>query len=333
MTIKDDKEGSFAIRVMPSLRSKPVEKDGKVLVNMGPSQRNMVWESALDEREQVDLTAPDVTGWVEAWRAEVSPIWNMEQTAGINVVHRKDPAGFWSPVWRPWPGETVNLRITRPEAVKGSTFTVDTSQYFLSPGKHATDVTLTFSNTASQTINGTLTLDETTKRNLELFQTLSGGRREGTLIHLMDRARTAMGGRCLRRWLAYPLRDPARIEARVDGVGELVRRGETRRRLRDQLKAVHDLERLAGDRRRIGFGEARAGAARVLPQQEFAGRNNRAFGDEDFDDRFGHFRGQFDAIGRQFTDDAIAILCWITRSNRTWASRGISPISSSINVP
>jgi hypothetical protein len=119
-------------------------EDGKVQVNMGPTQNIITWESALDEREQLDLTAPDVTGWVEAWRAEVSPIWNMEQTEGINVVHRADPGGFWIPVWRPWPGETVRLTITRPRAVPGSTFTVDTSQYLLKPGKHATDVTLSF---------------------------------------------------------------------------------------------------------------------------------------------------------------------------------------------
>jgi hypothetical protein len=119
-------------------------ENGKVLVNMGPTQNSMTWESALDEREQVDLIAPDVTGWVEAWRAEVSPIWNLEQTEGINVVHRQDPRGFWAPVWRPWPGESVKLRITRPKAVPGSTFTVDTSQYLLKPGKHATDVALSF---------------------------------------------------------------------------------------------------------------------------------------------------------------------------------------------
>ncbi|MCK5351065.1 hypothetical protein KAJ77_00720, partial [bacterium] len=119
-------------------------KDGKVLVNMGPTQRSMTWESALEEREHIDLVAPDVTGWVEAWRAEISPIWNMEQTEGINVVHRQDPRGVWAPVWRPWPGESVKLRITRPEGVPGSTFTIDTSQYLLKPGKHATDVSLSF---------------------------------------------------------------------------------------------------------------------------------------------------------------------------------------------
>ena len=119
-------------------------KDGKVLVNMGPTQNSMTWESALEERESINLVAPDVTGWVEAWRAEISPIWNMEQTEGIAVVHRQDPRGVWAPVWRPWPGETVQLRITRPEGVPGSTFTIDTSQYLLRPGKHATDAQLSF---------------------------------------------------------------------------------------------------------------------------------------------------------------------------------------------
>lgn len=93
---------------------------------------------------------------------------------------------------------------------------------------------------------GALVLDEPTKRNLELFRTLSGDRREGSLLHLLDRTRTAMGGRCLREWLAFPLVDPVAIDGRLDAVGELARRGETRRRLRDGLRAVHDVARLGG---------------------------------------------------------------------------------------
>ncbi len=100
-----------------------------------------------------------------------------------------------------------------------------------------------------------LVLDEATQRNLELFHTLAGGRRDGTLVHLLDRTRTAMGGRCLRSWLAFPLADPGPIEARLDAVAELVRRGETRRVLRDRLKAVHDVARLAG---KVAMGTANA---------------------------------------------------------------------------
>jgi DNA mismatch repair protein MutS len=92
----------------------------------------------------------------------------------------------------------------------------------------------------------TLILDEATQRNLELFRTLSGGRGKGTLFHLVDRTRTAMGGRRLREWMTYPLLELAPIEERLDAVGELVRRGETRRKVRDLLRSVHDVGRLSG---------------------------------------------------------------------------------------
>ncbi|MEW6486860.1 MAG: DNA mismatch repair protein MutS [Thermodesulfobacteriota bacterium] len=91
-----------------------------------------------------------------------------------------------------------------------------------------------------------LVLDEATKRNLELFRTLSGERREGSLLHLADRTCTAMGGRRLREWLAFPLLDVGAIDGRLDAVDELVRRGETRRKVRDTLRSVHDLARLGG---------------------------------------------------------------------------------------
>ncbi|MBI5014295.1 MAG: DNA mismatch repair protein MutS [Deltaproteobacteria bacterium] len=91
-----------------------------------------------------------------------------------------------------------------------------------------------------------LVVDEASKRNLELFQTLSGERRAGTLLHLVDHTATAMGGRRLRHWLSYPLLDVAAIDARLDAVAELVRRGEGRRRAREVLRAVADVERLAG---------------------------------------------------------------------------------------
>ncbi len=102
---------------------------------------------------------------------------------------------------------------------------------------------------------GHLILDETTRRNLEIFSTLSGGRRDGTLFHLMDRTRTAMGGRCLREWIAFPLTDAGAIEDRLEAVAELVRRGETRHRIRDLLNRVHDVGRLAG---KVAMGTANA---------------------------------------------------------------------------
>ena len=95
---------------------------------------------------------------------------------------------------------------------------------------------------------GHLTLDAATRRNLELFETLSGERR-GSLLGVLDRTRTPMGARRLRDWLLYPLVDPAEIGWRLDAVETLHHDVEIRTRLRDVLAGTGDLARLAG---RIG---------------------------------------------------------------------------------
>ncbi len=94
-------------------------------------------------------------------------------------------------------------------------------------------------------VGGFMVLDAATRRNLELFAPLAGQGRKGTLIHLLDRTGTAMGGRLLREWLAYPLMDLAAIHQRHNGVAELVDDGSIRRRLRELLKEVADVERLS----------------------------------------------------------------------------------------
>ncbi|MCA9547594.1 MAG: DNA mismatch repair protein MutS, partial [Myxococcales bacterium] len=93
-------------------------------------------------------------------------------------------------------------------------------------------------------VHDTLVLDETAKANLELFRTLIDGRKRGALLGTLDRAVTAMGGRRLRHWLAYPLVDPGRINARLDAVGWLRDQPEVRTRLRASLQQMYDLERL-----------------------------------------------------------------------------------------
>ncbi|MHC4822202.1 MAG: DNA mismatch repair protein MutS, partial [Planctomycetota bacterium] len=90
-----------------------------------------------------------------------------------------------------------------------------------------------------------LVLDRVTLRSLEIAQNLRDGGRDGTLLDEVDRTVTAMGARRLRSTLVAPLRDRAVIEARLDAVEELSRDGMLRRELRDALKGVRDLERLA----------------------------------------------------------------------------------------
>ena len=92
---------------------------------------------------------------------------------------------------------------------------------------------------------GSMPLDEMTRRNLELVESMRGGETSGTLLGVLDRTLTPMGARLLRQWLLAPLIDRARIEARLAAVEAL---GDTlvRSALREGLDGVRDVERLAG---------------------------------------------------------------------------------------
>ena len=91
---------------------------------------------------------------------------------------------------------------------------------------------------------GVMPLDEMTRRNLELVESMRG-EAAGTLLTVLDRTLTPMGARLLRHWMLAPLVDRAQIEQRLDGVSAL---GDVlvRQALREGLDGVRDIERLAG---------------------------------------------------------------------------------------
>lgn len=101
-----------------------------------------------------------------------------------------------------------------------------------------------------------LVVDDQSRRNLELTGNIRTGNRQGTLLGILDRTVTAMGGRLMRQWLHYPLLDPERIGARFDAVADAVEQMQPRRDLRERLKPVRDLERL-GSKISMGHGNAR----------------------------------------------------------------------------
>jgi DNA mismatch repair protein MutS len=100
-----------------------------------------------------------------------------------------------------------------------------------------------------------LILDPFTRRNLELTETVRDRSRNGSLLWLLDKTVTAIGARMLRRWIEKPLMDAAEINARLEAVECLANQFIVRDELRDHLKRVYDLERLAG---RIAYGSANA---------------------------------------------------------------------------
>ena len=102
-------------------------------------------------------------------------------------------------------------------------------------------------------------LDEMTRRNLELVESMRGGgdARAGTLVGVLDRTSTPMGARLLREWLLAPLLSVERIEQRLDAVAAFVANPISRLEITGLLDGMRDIERLAG----------KTAAARVNPRE------------------------------------------------------------------
>ena len=96
-------------------------------------------------------------------------------------------------------------------------------------------------------------LDLTARQTLELTATMRGKEKKGSLLWVLDKTRTAMGGRLIRGWLERPLLSPVQISRRQQAVGDLVENSITRQELSAALREVTDLERLIG---RVVYGSA-----------------------------------------------------------------------------
>ena len=89
-------------------------------------------------------------------------------------------------------------------------------------------------------------LDSSTRRNLELVETLREKQKRGSLLWVLDKTKTAMGGRCLRSYIEQPLIEKDEINARLDAIEELNKDTVSRDELREYLNPIYDLERLLG---------------------------------------------------------------------------------------
>ncbi len=96
-------------------------------------------------------------------------------------------------------------------------------------------------------------LDSSTRRNLELTETLREKQKRGSLLWVLDKTKTAMGARLLRNYLEQPLIDKKEINIRLDAIAELNDSVITREEIREYLNPIYDLERLMG---RISYKSA-----------------------------------------------------------------------------
>ena len=96
-------------------------------------------------------------------------------------------------------------------------------------------------------------IDSSSRRNLELLETLREKNKKGSLLWVLDKTKTAMGSRLMRNWIEQPLIDKKLINFRLDAVAELKNNPMFREEIRELLIPVYDLERLMG---RISYGTA-----------------------------------------------------------------------------
>jgi hypothetical protein len=121
---------------------------GTATVSLAPQASDAGWRGVLDQRETIRLAAPADVAWVETWRLDAGAMWHVE-SEGVPLV-QTGGSGELLREWRPWPGESATVHVTRPAGVPGPTLTIDASTLVVRPGLRATDATLELAVRSSQ---------------------------------------------------------------------------------------------------------------------------------------------------------------------------------------
>ncbi len=128
-----------------------VIKDGMALYSLNQSQSDVEFESALASAEQLTLTAPALSERAEIWTVQSSPTWHVDASGIPQSLHGMEPSQQdVSQRFDPLPGETLTLKLTRPEPAPGPAFRIDSVNLSVSPGEKLRDSTLSFLLRATQ---------------------------------------------------------------------------------------------------------------------------------------------------------------------------------------
>ncbi len=155
------------------------------------------------------------------------------------------------PSWKFEPGKCEETLLTHFNAstlegfgIKGNSLSIRSAGAILQYLKETQPNALTLlTSLRSYSINEFMTLDASTRRNLELDETLRG-ERKGSLLGTLDHTVTPMGRRMMHQWVSQPLLSVSKIQRRQDGVQHFFDNGMKRAEIRNVLKPLADLERL-----------------------------------------------------------------------------------------
>jgi len=160
-----------------------VNNNKTIQINIGPGQQQISFHSSLEPVESLTLNAAATSLWTERWFLEISPIYHTTIT-GLPEINQPRPGSIRIPEYRPRPGESLKIQITRPEGIAGATKTIDSSTLLLKPGKRLSSSTLRFALQSSQGTQHTVLLTE----GAELVRSLIDGRELS--LRLDDRSLT-----------------------------------------------------------------------------------------------------------------------------------------------
>jgi DNA mismatch repair protein MutS len=198
-------------------------------------------EAVLDEARRV---VPKEILLPESARNDPSQAWTGRLFGDVALTHVEDKAFDYR---RGYERLTAQFQTLTLEGFGGEHFKAGVSAagalmfYVAETQKQKTAHITRFE---SYSLENCLVVDEISRLNLELTRNIRTGSRRGTLLGVLDQTRTAMGARLFQGWLRNPLREREAVERRLAAVAEAKDKVLVRRELREQLKAVHDIERV-----------------------------------------------------------------------------------------
>ncbi len=152
--------------------------------------------------------------------------------------------------------EVLEVNIQRPQILSKKPYANEATSLLLSYIKETQKIDMKhINNIEVYEINRYMVLDSTARKNLEITETIRDKNKRGSLLGTLDKTSTSMGGRLLRKWLEKPLMNIDDIHDRLYGVKELKNAVMTRGEIREVLKKVYDIERLAG---KVAYGTINA---------------------------------------------------------------------------
>jgi hypothetical protein len=166
VTATNLRPGSSVLLRIPLLEGENVTsagievEDGVALLQLGSGDASRTFETSLETRETLQMTAATEQPWTETWRLDCSTIWQCAH-AGLSPTRLVDSGGaVWSPMWNPWADESVELSFVRPQPAAGTLVTVDSVTVEVESGRDLRDVTMTSIWRASGSGEHSITLSE-----------------------------------------------------------------------------------------------------------------------------------------------------------------------------